>query len=395
MSGRRERSGVGARLRGMGRGAAGPNDGEIARKRAPARRAAPLLSMLAGIVSLAAAADNLPPPPMWTQWEDLPDAIGRKGMYGGVSHGHVILAGGSNFPTPQRAGGTKRFHADIVVRPLPLSRAAPWRLTAETLPEPIGEGATLSTSHGVLGIGGQREQSASAEVFLLRWNGATQRVERSVLPELPEPAASAAAVELDGAVYVAGGMNERATLRNFWRLDLAKAVARPTATPWERLPAWPGVARFGAKLSVITGVAGPRLMLTGGIAGPARGTEDYLREMWLYDPREGQWSRGAIMPWGAVLGMAIAWTASHAIILGGSDGHDFHRMRELGDRYRIPDDVLVYDVAADRWGRDGTMPVGVVGATAIKLEASWLIVGGEPSPGLRTPRVYQLLRGAR
>jgi N-acetylneuraminic acid mutarotase len=247
----------------------------------------------------------------------------------------------------------------------------------------------------VLGIGGQREQGASAEVFLLRWDGATQRVERSVLPDLPEAAASAAAVEFDGAVYVAGGMNERATLRNFWRLDLAKAVARPTATPWERLPAWPGVARFGGELSVIAGVAGPRLMLTGGIAGPARGAEDYLRETWLYDPREGLWSSGATMPRGAVLGVAIAWMPSHAIILGGSDGHDFHRMRELGDRYRIPSDILVYDAVADRWSRDGTMPMGVVGATAIKLEESWLMAGGEPSPGLRTPHVYEFRRGAR
>ncbi len=109
MSGRRERSGVGARLRAMGPGVAGQNDGEIAPRWSPARRAAPLISMLAGIVSLAAAADHLPPPPMWTQWEDLPDAIGRKGMYGGVSDGHVIVAGGSNFTMPQRAGGSTPF----------------------------------------------------------------------------------------------------------------------------------------------------------------------------------------------------------------------------------------------------------------------------------------------
>src|SRR5688500_9100712 len=46
----------------------------------------------------------------WRRAADLPDPIGLKGMYAGVSGKHVVLAGGSNFPVPLRAGGRKVFH---------------------------------------------------------------------------------------------------------------------------------------------------------------------------------------------------------------------------------------------------------------------------------------------
>ena len=96
------------------------------------------------------------------------------------------------------------------------------------------------------------------------------------------------------------------------------------------------------------------------------------------------------MPRGAVLGAAVAIDNSRFLILGGSDGHDFERMKELGERYRIPNDVLLYDARTDRWTTAGTMPIGTVGSAVVRLGDGWLVAGGEYSPGLRTPRVFHL-----
>lgn len=96
------------------------------------------------------------------------------------------------------------------------------------------------------------------------------------------------------------------------------------------------------------------------------------------------------MPRGAVLGSAVSLGGSQMLVLGGSDGHDFAQMKALGERYRIPSDLLVYDAAKDRWFTAGTMPLGVVGATVVDLGGRWLVAGGEYSPGMRTPRVFAL-----
>jgi N-acetylneuraminic acid mutarotase len=96
------------------------------------------------------------------------------------------------------------------------------------------------------------------------------------------------------------------------------------------------------------------------------------------------------MPRGAVLGSCVPIDAARILVLGGSDGHDFERMKELGDRYRIPSDVLLYDARADRWSVVGTMPLGAVGAAVVGINDGWLVAGGEFSPGLRTPKVFHL-----
>src|SRR5688500_15754311 len=62
----------------------------------------------------------------WQQSADLPDPVGLKGMFAGISEGHVLLAGGTNFPVPQRAGGRKAFHRAIYFRPVKADDAEGW-----------------------------------------------------------------------------------------------------------------------------------------------------------------------------------------------------------------------------------------------------------------------------
>jgi N-acetylneuraminic acid mutarotase len=117
---------------------------------------------------------------------------------------------------------------------------------------------------------------------------------------------------------------------------------------------------------------------------------DYLRDVASYNPAANRWRRVTSMPRGTVGGAAIALDGGGLLMLGGSDGHDFHRMRELGEDYRLPNDVLRYDAASDRWTVAGTMPLGLTAAAVIKTDSGWIIASGEYAIGYRTPRVHQL-----
>jgi N-acetylneuraminic acid mutarotase len=326
----------------------------------------------------------------WRRLPDLPDPVGRKGMYGGVSEGHVVLAGGSNFPVAQASGGAKQFHREIFVWEIGAASGEPWRKAASELPETLGEGATVSTPRGVVCVGGNNGTTEVASVFLLRYNRQTRDVERTTLPELPAKTALAGADEFDGWVYVAGGLGAGGSLRTFWRLNIARALAAPATAAWETLPPLRVAARYGCFLTAVTTAEGPRFIFGGGIAGPARSQLDYLRDVAWYDPAAGRWRRGAGMPRGAVAGATLALDGGRMLLLGGSDGHDFERMRQLGERYRLPNDVLLYEAETDRWTTVGTMPVGVTSATVVKVPDGWIVAGGEHSPGLRTAQVHEL-----
>jgi N-acetylneuraminic acid mutarotase len=363
------------------------------------------LAMTSACSSPSTSALSNPVKLEWRELAPLPDPIGLKGMYAGLSNGHVILAGGSNFPIPQRAGGRKTFHRVIYTQPLPLTANGTWTTSGE-LPSGLAEGAAVTTDLGVLCLGGHDGNAPVASVFLLEWDLSTGTVARRALPDLPIACTSNSAAYVDGAVYVAGGESTAGALRTLWRLDLKAALGHASRTAWENLPAWPGPPRFGGILIPVTTSAGLRLLLASGLSGPARSMDDYLRDAWIFNPARREWSAGAMLPRGAVLGSALTIPAvrlqggaihrrpaasfDHVLLLGGSDGHDFERMKALGEQYRIPNEVLLYSPVSDAWSVAGTMPLGTVGAAVVDLGDRWLVVGGEYSPGLRTSRVFEL-----
>lgn len=331
----------------------------------------------------------------WRELAPLPDPAGLKGMYAGVSDGHAIFAGGSNFPVPQRTGGKKTFHHAVYVRTLPFSEPAPWRSIVGGLPRGLGEGAAVTIGEGVACLGGHDGTQPIADAFVLRWDRAAGAIVSRPLPSLPAACANGAAVFAHGRVYVAGGESAAGPLGTLWRLDPAAKRMAGAAARWEMLPSPPGRPRSGGILIAVTTPAGERLLYGGGVSGPAKSQDDYLRDMWLFDPAKETWTPAASLPRGAVLAAALRVEPTRVLVLGGSDGHDFPRMKELGDRYRIPSDVLHYDAATDRWSRAGTMPLGVVGAAVVQEGEGWVIAGGEYSPGLRTPGVHALRVRAR
>jgi len=328
----------------------------------------------------------------WERWPDLPDPVGLKGMYAGVSEGHIVLAGGSNFPVPRSQGGGKTFGRQVFSRPVDADGNVGWSVAKTELPVGLAEGAAVTTEHGVVGVGGQTAAGPVAEVFLLSWDQKNANVRRTTLPALPEPCANAAAVYWQGSLYVAGGETNGEGLARFWKLDLKAAVTDPSGAAWIALPSWPGPRRFGAVLTVLQTGGREYLFLFGGrtkAVGPAVLT-DYLDDGYRYDPLTGKWTVLGSMPHRTLLAAAVRLDDSQVAIMGGSNGHSLDRMAELGERYRIPDHVAIYDARADRWTDGGRMPIGVVGSAVVELGAAWLVAGGEYSPSLRTAHVYRV-----
>ncbi|MCF3650022.1 kelch repeat-containing protein [Synoicihabitans lomoniglobus] len=329
----------------------------------------------------------------WERWPDLPDPVGLKGMAAGVSNGHVVLAGGSNFPVPPRDGGPKTLATAIYVRAVGANAQTPWRRVPAVLPAGWAEGAAVTTEFGVVALGGLATNGAQAGVFLLGYSPKIRDVTRRLLPDLPVPLASLAAVYSGGVIYVAGGDTGTSASSQFWALNLAAAVDDPKGPHWQSLPSWSGPARFGAVLTALGKADHTRLYLLGGRIKTGRpvSESDYRNDAYRYDPKSNTWEVLPEMPHAVLLGGVLPLDENRLAVVGGSDGHDLDRMAELGARYRIPDRVMVFDTRRDEWELTDPMPLGVVGAPIVPLpNGGWLVVGGEYSPGLRTPRVYEV-----
>lgn len=325
----------------------------------------------------------------WDRVADLPDPHGLKGVYAGIAQGYAVLAGGSNFPDPTDQNKLKATYRTAYVTPAN-GPFMDWLEFPNALPRPLAEGASVIVPEGILCIGGTDGLAPTSDVFLITFDPASQTLVTHSLPSLPVSLATSAAALLDGHIYLANGADQNGATSIFLRIEWpVKAQEATSACPWEELPPWPASARFGASLMPVETTTGSQLLLAGGIRTPVRSEDDYLSDAWLYDPSSGRWKEAASMPRAAVLPAAVSLGNDQVALLGGSSGHNFDRMRLMGDRYRIPNDIMVYDATNDLWKTQGEMPLGVVAAGIVPTDGGWIIAGGEYSPGLRTRSVYR------
>lgn len=357
----------------------------------------------ASTLSLALMVSLFPSPTpaaqlLFTHAHDLPDPVGLKGMVAGVTGDRIVLAGGSNFPVPKSAGGKKTFYRAAWVQPLADAGRAAWTPLGDALPRAQAEGATVTTPHGIVSLGGDSGAGMIDDVFLLAWNHTRGALDLRPLPALPLAVGSGAASWHDGKIYFAGGDDGRGGTMGFVTLDLTAALRDPAGANWKSLPAWPGPRRFGAVLVPLEFGGRTELVLIGGkigTPGPAT-SQDYLADAFAFDPIAGTWRPLPPLPRPALLAVAFCVTPGRLVVAGGSDGHDIDRLAEIGERYRLPGDAMLFDRASGRWSAAGEMPLGVAGAAVVPLPGgAHLVAGGEYSPALRTPQVLVVKAAAQ
>ncbi len=227
--------------------------------------------------------------------------------------------------------------------------ASAWK-PAATLPVAVWGGATLSTGHSIVGIGGQTDASVDS-VWQIEIQGAdTAKI--GPLPALPEPLSSPGAALLGDTVYVSGvsGRLKGRPQNQLWALSL-----NAQESGWRVLEQVPGVPRYDAAVAT----SGGNLYVCGG--HDANG--EFLRDCFRYTPGAG-WSFIAPLPEGRAVGPAIPYGQAHLLFFG--------------------DEVLAYDTITDTWTHYGMSPPASGPRTATVLDGNPVLV----CPGDHVTRVY-------
>lgn len=352
-------------------------------------------------------------PLSWRRLPDLPNPLGVAGPYVGTHRGAVIVAGGANFPTTEgedRWAAVKIWHDDVWVMAEAKNGGYEW-VPQQPLPRPMAHGATASTPHGMVCIGGDDGKNVFDSVTLLSWNPATRRLDVHPLPSLPHPMCFGGAAAIDSAVYVVCGQHgtDRLTAAaTAYRLDLRDFEPSAAATStlplkWERLPDVPGGPRTVPVVIARTGSTTPRLcVMSGRRPDPAHGDTaiEMLRDAYEFDPTAWEasgkktgamaaWKRLADMPAARMAGTALPLSPSHLIVLSGDDGRLFNQTNALKDAHPgFPKACLVYDASADTWSIAGDAPTCQLATTIVPWDGGWVMVSGEIRPRVRTPNAW-------
>jgi N-acetylneuraminate epimerase len=337
-----------------------------------------LIVLLAPGASLTAT-DSL----QWHKLPSLPDSEGFAGSFAGTHNAVLIVAGGANFPEKMPwEGGTKVWYDRVFMLE---SVDAAWQEIGR-LPRPLGYGVSISTTDGIVCIGGSDANQHYQDCFRIQWR--TDRLSTVLLPSLPRPCANACGAMLDNTIYVAGGLETptaTSTLKTFWSLDLSNPRAQ-----WRELEPWPGPARMLATAAVQDNA----FFLCSGadlLAGSdGKAVRTYLADAYLYRPDQG-WSKIADLPRPAVAAPtpAAAIGETTFLIIGGDDGKlvDF---KPPAKHPGFPKSILAYNTQSDSWQIQAAAPLALVTTTVVTWRDRFVLPGGETRPGKRSPTIWSV-----
>ncbi len=337
---------------------------------------------MAATAQLCGCRDTAVPRLVWTPLPAVPDQEGFASAYAGVSDGALLVAGGANFPAKRPwEGGVKVWYDDIFVLESP---GGEWK-RAGKLPRPLAYGVSVTTSQGVVCVGGGDAREHVRDVFLLTWEN--RSIRRQDLAPLPTPLANACGVTIGERIFIYGGQQspgDTAAEARGWTLDLSQA-----APVWEPLPPHPGPGRMLAQ----AGAIGDTLVVCGGVSlapGPdGRAVRTYLGDAYAYRKETG-WRVLADMP-RTVAGAPTPLPSTsdgELLLISGDDGSRTHLAGP--DHPGFLREVWAYDLANDRWSRWADGPLTRATAPTVRWNDRWVIVSGEHRPGYRSAEVWAI-----
>ena len=309
----------------------------------------------------------------------LPDREGFAGAYAGASDGCLIVAGGANFPGKKPWENGKKVWYDTVFA-LDQPEGA-WRIIGK-LPRPLGYGVSVTTSNGIVCIGGSDAETHHREVFRLTLKDG--QIHTANLPRLPIPLANGAGALVGDTILVFGGSDvpgEKTALNKLFAFDLKASTPQ-----WRELEPCPGQGRFLPVAAVVDGAfyvaGGAGLQETNG-----KMARVYLRDAWSYRPGSG-WKRLADLPKPAVAAPTPAPVANSIVYsLGGDDG-SLAGFQPLETHPGFPKSILTYDSRSNVWSIGEGLPVSRAVLPTTYWKGRWVLPNGEARPGVRSPEVW-------
>ncbi|MCM1066994.1 MAG: cyclically-permuted mutarotase family protein [Muribaculaceae bacterium] len=327
---------------------------------------------------------------------------GVSACYAGIADGHIIRAGGCNFPeNPMAPGSTKKFYSGIYTLTGNPEKCN-WELIGH-LPEAMAYGAAVSTPRGLALIGGTSADKALSTAYMLNVTDDGE-AKLSALPSLPASVDNMAAACIDSKIYIAGGNVDGQPSNALFCLDLDHSDKG-----WQKLPPFPGNPRVQPVMAASDAEGSPMLYLWGGFAGKGDGREASLdTDGYRYSPAKRKWSHlpaptadGQDVSTGG--GVAYTLASGDILVAGGVNKDVFlEALRcQAPDYlshpiawYRFNDNIFIYSPASKSWsvkGRDAsTARAGASAAPGPDGSKSLLIIGGEIKPRIRTADITNI-----
>ena len=370
-----------------------------------------LIALLFTLLAVPAFSQSAEQQIVWQKAGRLPDVGGKSnpgvaGAFVGVDNEVLIVAGGANFPDKVPwAGGQKVFHRSIFVfhksgsslEKIPVST---------TLPQPVAYGSSVSTSGGLVCVGGENEQGILMSVLRVRWNSEKNSIDFFPLPDLPRPISNALLATAKGRLYLAGGERNGHTVADFLTLDLNNPAAG-----WQKLPDLP-LAVSHAMGGIQSNGDGDSFFIFGGRSRNADGPSHFHIEGFAYDIKKHIWQPRQPLPGaGLSAGTGLAVGSTYLLVVSGDDGSTFRQVEKLNQqltaspgsdtllaqRSRLLNghpgfgrQVLFYNTITDRWTHLEDFPGdGQVTTTALRWGHEIYLPSGEIKAGVRTPDIWR------
>lgn len=339
----------------------------------------------------------------WENYAELPKFYGKKsigfaGPVTGMSRDHLIIGGGANFPEglPWEGGPKVYYNVAYVLN------TATGEFSESRLPYRIGYTANATTPLGVVAIGGEDEKGPTEQVILLQLQNEDLDVE--FLPNLPKPVTNAAATAIGNTVYLAGGENKDGVSDQFYKLDL-----ETYGNGWQELASLPLHVSHTILLSDEQSI-----YLIAGRARQEDGISQLYDKVFRYDIDTNAWEEKSSLPYPVSAGTGALIDNNTLAVFGGDTGETFNNteliIKEINEetdperreglereKTRIQSghpgfskQILYYDIAADQWIQEETIPfTTAVTTTAVRFNNSIYIPTGEIRAGVRTPQILK------
>ncbi|QCX38606.1 sodium/solute symporter [Aureibaculum algae] len=338
-------------------------------------------------------------------------SLGYAGMLGGQHNGVYIVGGGANFPESMPWKGGKKVWSNSIY----ILKGEKWELSNTKLPIPLGYSASITIDKGILSIGGNNESGITDKVLLLSYDKKSKQINITNYPSLPQPLAFSTAEVFEDFVYVIGGRNTEKSTNTFYRLNLKNPKT------WEKLEDFPGNAR-AVHTSVIQNTGDSKKIFVFGGRDEVNGEKsEGLSSYISYDLNKKIWKEeGDILINGkqkVLMGAsAEALGSMHILVYGGSDEILFDKLENytlqlaskpndsivnkiISDRNELLNkhpgfskEIIAYNTVTKKWFVDETVTTKIpVTALSFSTKNGFIIVSGEISPGIRTPKVQQYI----
>lgn len=330
-------------------------------------------------------------------------AKGVSACFAGVADGQLLIAGGCNFPkVPAADGGAKKFYKDIYAAEMPEDSVFIWKKIGE-LPQPVAYGVSVSTSNGMICVGGTNAKGAMNTVYRIRVE--KKKAVLETLPSLPCTLDNMTGTMLGNMLYVAGGNKDGKASNGFYCLDLESL-----SEGWKELPAFPGAPRVQPVCAAQQDKNGElSFYLWSGFAAPADGRPASLSvDGYVYSPVSGKWTAlpapvdasGETVSLGG--GAAVAVGDSLILCMGGVHKDIFLKalqhaepdyLSHPAEWYRFNDRLLVYNTRQQTWQTALRTPrTARAGAALVSYGCNVFSINGELKPGIRTPEIIRIGR---